>query len=86
MTNPEPRPSLMTGRPGPLVPLPWEDLAGRTWRLNEAFTGEIYARDGLELRQLGLFVDLEGWQFHFFQVTCGVCRPVFGLDFPSYHY
>jgi hypothetical protein len=52
-----------------LVPLPWEDLAGRTWRLTDAFTGEIYARDGLELRQPGLFVDLEGWGFHFFRVA-----------------
>ena len=52
-----------------LVPLPWEDLAGRTWRLTDAFYGEIYARDGLELRQPGLFVDLEGWGFHFFQIA-----------------
>jgi hypothetical protein len=52
-----------------LVPLPWEDVAGRTWRLTEAFTGETYARDGLEMRQPGLFVDLEGWQFHFFRVA-----------------
>ncbi len=51
------------------VPLPWEDLAGRTWQLTEAFTGEIYARDGQELHQPGLFVDLEGWGFHFFRVA-----------------
>jgi hypothetical protein len=52
-----------------LVPLPWEDVAGRPWRLSEAFTGEIYTRDGRELRQPGLFVDLEGWGFHFLQVA-----------------
>ena len=52
-----------------LVPLPWEGLAGGTWRLTDAFSGEIYARDGLELRQPGLFVDLEGWGFHFFRVA-----------------
>ena len=57
-----------------LVPFSWEDLAGRTWRLTEAFTGEIYERDGRELRQPGLFVDLEGWQFHFFQVA--ECRSL----------
>jgi hypothetical protein len=51
-----------------LVPLPWEDLAGRTWQLTEVFTGEIYERDGQELRQPGLFVDLEGWGTHFFRV------------------
>jgi len=51
------------------VPLPWEDLADRPWHLTDTFTGEIYTRDGLELRQPGLFVDLEPWQFHFFQVA-----------------
>jgi len=50
-----------------LVLLPWEDLPGRTWRLTDVLTGEIYQRDGVELRQPGLFVDLEGWQFHFFR-------------------
>ena len=61
--------NLSEHRSQALVPLPWEDLAGRTWRLTEAFTGQIYARDGQELRQPGLFVDLEGWGFHFFRVA-----------------
>ena len=52
-----------------LIPLPWEDLPGRAWRLTEAFTREIYERDGLELCQPGLFVNLEGWGFHFFRVA-----------------
>ena len=51
------------------VLLPWEDLTERTWRLTDLLTGEIYERDGLELRQPGLFVDLEGWGFHFFRVA-----------------
>jgi hypothetical protein len=29
----------------------------------------MYERDGQELRQPGLFVDLQPWQFHFFQVA-----------------
>ena len=61
--------NLSEHRSQALVPFPWEDLAGGTWRLTDAFTGEIYARDGQELRQLGLFVDLEPWQFHFFRVA-----------------
>ncbi len=61
--------NLSEHRSQALVPLPWEDLADRPWRLTDAFTGEIYERDGLELRQPGLFVDLEGWGFHFFQVA-----------------
>jgi len=61
--------NLSEARSQALVPLPWEDLAGRTWRLTEAFTGEIYARDGQDLLHPGLFVDLEAWQFHFFRVA-----------------
>ena len=61
--------NLSEHRSQALVPFPWEDLADRPWRLTDAFTGEIYGRDGLELRQPGLFVDLEGWGFHFFQVA-----------------
>ncbi len=60
--------NLSEHRSQALVPFPWEDLAGRTWRLTEAFYGEIYERDGQELRQPGLFVDLEAWGFHFFRV------------------
>ena len=61
--------NLSEHRSQALVPLPWEDLAGRTWQLTEAFTGETYAHDGQELHQPGLFVDLEAWGFHFFQVA-----------------
>lgn len=61
--------NLSEHRSQALVPLPWEDVAGRPWRLTEAFTGEIYAHDGQQLRHPGLFVDLEGWGFHFFQVA-----------------
>jgi hypothetical protein len=52
-----------------LVIIPWEDVAGRPWRLTDDFSGEIYVRDGQELRQPGLFVDLEGWRFHFLQIA-----------------
>ena len=61
--------NLSEHRSQALVPLPWEDVAGRTWQLTEAFTGEIYAHAGQELGQPGLFVDLEGWGFHFFRVA-----------------
>lgn len=47
------------------VQLPWSDLAGRSWRLIDLFTGEIYERDGDEMQDPGLFVELEGWGFHF---------------------
>jgi hypothetical protein len=47
------------------VRLPWDELAGSSWRLNDVFTDEVYERDGSEMRHLGLYVDLEGWGFHF---------------------
>lgn len=47
-----------------LVRLPWGDLGGRTWRLKDAFTGEIYDRNGEELSWSGLYVELPPWGFH----------------------
>jgi hypothetical protein len=47
------------------VRLPWDELAGRSWRLNDVFTDEVYERDGSGMRHLGLYVDWEGWGLHF---------------------
>jgi 1,4-alpha-glucan branching enzyme len=47
------------------VRLPWNDLAGQSYHLADAFSGDIYIRDGAEMRDPGLFVDLEPWGFHF---------------------
>jgi hypothetical protein len=44
---------------------PWDDLAGRAWRLTDVFRGEVYDRTGEEIREPGLYVDLEAWGFHF---------------------
>jgi hypothetical protein len=47
------------------VGLPWEDLAGRSWRLTDALSGGVYERCGDEMRDPGLYVALEAWGFHF---------------------
>jgi hypothetical protein len=47
------------------VRLPWEDLDGRVWHLKDLFSGSIYERDGKEMIEPGLFVDLEPRGFHF---------------------
>ncbi len=47
------------------VLLPWTDLDGRTWTLQDLFSGSMYGRDGKEMMDPGLFVDLEPWGFHF---------------------
>jgi Alpha amylase, catalytic domain len=54
------------------VRLPWPDLAGRPLRLVDAFTSEEYERDGGEMLELGLYVDLRPWGFHLFTVYPGL--------------
>jgi hypothetical protein len=51
-----------------IILIPWDDLAGRFWRLNDSFTGAVYERDGDEMQCTGLFVDLPGWGFHFMKL------------------
>jgi hypothetical protein len=47
------------------VRVPWDDLVGHTWRMTDAFTHEVFERDGGEMRGPGLYVDLPPWGFHF---------------------
>ncbi len=43
------------------------DVAGRTWHLHDFMhPGETYQRDGDDLAQHGLYVDLRPWQAHIF--------------------
>jgi hypothetical protein len=47
------------------VRLPWDELAGLSWRLADVFRDKAYDRDGSEMRDPGLYVDLKAWNFHF---------------------
>ncbi len=47
-----------------LVHLPWDDLAGRTWRLDDRLSGQAFVRDGSAIATDGLYVQLGPWQFH----------------------
>ena len=47
------------------VRVPWDDLKGRMWRLEDAMTLSVYERDGDEMADRGLYVDLPAWGFHF---------------------
>jgi hypothetical protein len=47
------------------IRLPWVDLGGKTWRLSDALTAEVFVRDGDEMVGPGLFVDLGAWRTHF---------------------
>ncbi len=51
------------------IRLPWSELAGYSWELRDLLSGEVYRRDGRELRETGLFVDLGPWKFHLFALS-----------------
>jgi hypothetical protein len=46
----------------------WHELRGETWRLHDVLSDKFYDRDGDDLRQAGLYVDLGPWQCHLFQL------------------
>jgi hypothetical protein len=43
------------------IHLPWNDLKGKTWRLDDALSGATYDRDGDEMSNNGLYIDLAPW-------------------------
>jgi hypothetical protein len=45
----------------------WDDAAGAACRLTDVLNGEVYDRDGNELCDPGLYVDLAPWQSHLFR-------------------
>jgi hypothetical protein len=51
-----------------LVRVPWDELRGKTWRLHDVLTGTTYDRSGDEMRDAGLYVDLESWEVYLFQM------------------
>ncbi|MFF9624189.1 alpha-amylase [Streptomyces griseosporeus] len=50
------------------IRLPWAELASRSARLTDLLDDAQYVRDGSELLDPGLFVDLGGWSHHVFTV------------------
>jgi Alpha amylase, catalytic domain len=50
------------------VQVPWDELRQKQWRLDDVLSGDTYDRDGNEMRDNGLYVDLGPWQSHVFQV------------------
>ena len=51
-----------------LVHVPWDELRGKQWRLNDVMSGEAYDRSGSEMRDAGLYVDLRPWKCNVFRV------------------
>ena len=50
------------------VYVPWDELGGREWRLNDVLSSESYCRAGNDIRDAGLYVDLGPWKCHLFQM------------------
>ncbi|MBE0646444.1 MAG: alpha-amylase [Bacteroidales bacterium] len=51
-----------------LIRLPFAEIVGERVSLKEIFVDNIYHRDGTELNQRGLYVDLPGWGYHLFEL------------------
>jgi hypothetical protein len=49
------------------VQLPFPDLAGREWWLEDLLGEAAYERDGGDLFSRGLYLDLRPWQYHVFE-------------------
>ena len=49
------------------VHVPWDDIAGKTLRLVDALSDTVYERNGDEIRNMGLYVDLGPWMFYLFK-------------------
>ncbi len=42
--------------------LPWNDFGGKTWRLEDRFSSDVYDRAGDDLQSGGLYLDMKPWQ------------------------
>jgi hypothetical protein len=51
------------------VRLPFADLDGVQWRLQDQMNTAVYDRDGNELESQGLFLDMSPWQAAIFTLT-----------------
>ena len=50
------------------VTIPWSDIAGQTWRLQDRLGEVVYDRDGDDLSAQGLYLDLPAWGYHIFEL------------------
>jgi hypothetical protein len=50
------------------VTIPWTDIEGKVWRLQDQMGTAVYDRDGRDLASRGLYVDVPAWAYHVFEV------------------
>jgi hypothetical protein len=51
------------------VTVPWRDLGGRSWRLQDLTGPAVYDREGDDLGPKGLYLDMPAWGYHVFAVS-----------------
>ncbi len=51
------------------VAMPWSDLRGRFWSLEDRMGPAVYDRSGDDLAAHGLYLDMPAWGYHVFDVT-----------------
>jgi hypothetical protein len=51
--------------------LPFADLAGAPWRLRDQISDASFDRQGDDLHDRGLYLDVPPWQVHAFRLDCG---------------
>jgi len=51
------------------VEIPFDEICGHAVRLEDLMSSTVYERDGDELLDRGLFLDLPPWGYHVFQLT-----------------
>lgn len=50
------------------VDLPWTELAGESWWLQDQLSAAGYERQGDDLLQRGLYLDIPAWGYHLFEL------------------
>ena len=50
------------------VHVPWDDLGGSSWRLEDLLSGDRFDRSGDEMQDAGLYVELGPWCAHLLKV------------------
>lgn len=54
-----------------VVTLPWAGMDRKQWRLVDRMGSAVYERDGGELINRGLYLDMPAWAFHVFEIGRG---------------
>jgi glycosidase len=50
------------------VRVPWNEVRGRNWRLDDVLSGQSYVRSGDDLGGAGMYVELGPWACHLFRL------------------